>query len=116
MKTTTADSARMLKPGHPADQVNLMRPLVRNTVSRGEVCHFLLVMFATSIACCGLAQGTAGWADAKVTKTDLLTGATLVGIVSGDNVTLDTNSAAGSFANANVGTGKYRHNLVTYSR
>jgi hypothetical protein len=39
----------------------------------------VVAMFATSIACCGLAQETAGWAGAKVTKTDLLTGETNTG-------------------------------------
>jgi hypothetical protein len=68
-------------PDHerPADEVKPMRPPVKNTVSRGVVGHLLLAMFATSVACRGVAQETAGWAGAKVTKTDLLTGETNTG-------------------------------------
>jgi len=41
--------------------------------------HLVVAMFAMSIACFGVAQETAGWAGAKVTKTDLTTGETNYG-------------------------------------
>src|SRR5207249_1322126 len=44
--------------------------------------------------------------DGTTTATLNLGSAALVGVVSGDTVTLNTASAAGTFANANVGTGK----------
>jgi len=53
-----------------------MRPLAKNAVNVGVFGHLVAAIFAMSIACCGLAQETAGWAGAKVTKTDLLTGET----------------------------------------
>ena len=58
------------------DEVKPMRPLVKNTVNGGVVGYMVVAMFAMSIACCGVAQEAAGWAGAKVTKTDLLTGET----------------------------------------
>ena len=58
------------------DGVKPMRPLVKNTVNGGVVGYMVVAMFAMSIACCGVAQEAAGWAGAKVTKTDLLTGET----------------------------------------
>jgi hypothetical protein len=43
----------------------------------------------------------------QTTDATLNTGsATLVGVVGGDSITLDTTSAVGTFANANIGTGK----------
>ncbi len=56
-----------------------MRTLVKNAVREGVVGHLVVAMFAMSTTCCGLAQETAGWAGAKVTKTDLLTGETNYG-------------------------------------
>ena len=44
--------------------------------------------------------------DAKTTATLNVGGAVLVGIISGDTVTLSTGGAKGAFANKNVGTGK----------
>src|SRR6185503_14605071 len=49
--------------------------------------------------------------DGTTTATLNLASAALVGVASGDSVTLNTGSAAGVFANANVGTAK----LVTVS-
>ncbi|MFZ5858219.1 MAG: MBG domain-containing protein [Chloroflexota bacterium] len=42
--------------------------------------------------------------DGNTTASLNLAGATLVGVLSGDDVTLDTSAAAGTFASANVGT------------
>src|SRR5207247_2543431 len=44
--------------------------------------------------------------DAATTATLNVASAALVGVASGDDVTLNTGSAAGAFANANVGTAK----------
>ena len=44
--------------------------------------------------------------DAKTTATLNTTGAALVGVMSGDTVTLNTSRAKGTFANKNVGNGK----------
>ncbi|HTL54065.1 MAG TPA: YDG domain-containing protein, partial [Candidatus Limnocylindrales bacterium] len=44
--------------------------------------------------------------DGTDTATLILSNAVLVGVVSGDTVTLDTNNAAGVFADKNVGTSK----------
>jgi hypothetical protein len=44
--------------------------------------------------------------DAKTTATLNVSGAALVGIITGDTVTLSTSGAKGVFANKNVGTGK----------
>jgi hypothetical protein len=44
--------------------------------------------------------------DATNTATLILSNAVLVGVVSGDTVTLDTNNAAGTFADKKVGTAK----------
>ena len=51
-----------------------MRPFVKNTVNGGGGSRLMVVMFAMNIACCGVAQETAGWGGAKVTTTDLLKG------------------------------------------
>ena len=68
-----------LSSGRSADSANPMRTLVRNAVKVGVVGHVVVAIFAMSVACCGVAQETAGWAGAKVTKTDLLTGETNYG-------------------------------------
>src|SRR5207245_8488226 len=44
--------------------------------------------------------------NGATTATLNFASATLVGVVSGDSVTLNTNSAAGAFANAKAGTSK----------
>ena len=49
--------------------------------------------------------------DATTDATLIVSNATLVGVISGDTVTLDTTNAVGAFADKNVGTGK----LVTVS-
>ena len=56
-----------------------MRTLVKNAVKVGVVSHLVVAAFAMSVACCGVAQETAGWAGAKVTKTDLHKGETNYG-------------------------------------
>ena len=44
--------------------------------------------------------------DATTDATLIVSNATLVGVISGDTVTLDTTNAVGTFADKNVGTGK----------
>src|ERR1039458_2388755 len=60
----------------PADEVKPMCPPVKNAVKVGVVGHLVAAIFAMSIACCGLAQETAGWAGARITQTSLSTGDT----------------------------------------
>ena len=56
-----------------------MRTLVNNAVNVRVVSQLVAAVFAVSVSCCGVAQEAAGWAGAKVTKTDLLTGETNYG-------------------------------------
>jgi WD40 repeat protein len=62
-----------------ADKEKPMRTLVKESVNLRVVGHLVAAIFAMSIACCGLAQETAGWAGAKITQTKLSTGETNYG-------------------------------------
>ncbi len=64
-----------------------MRTLVKESVNLRVVGHLVAAIFAMSIACCGLAQETAGWAGAKITQTSLSTGDTNYGHFSASSMT-----------------------------
>jgi hypothetical protein len=72
-------AARIAQFRRSADKEKPMRTLVKESVNLRVVGHLVAAMFAMSIACCGLAQETAGWAGAKVTQTRLSTGDTNYG-------------------------------------
>lgn len=56
-----------------------MHTLAKNAVNLHAVVQMVVAVVAVSFSCCGVAQEPAGWAGAKVTKTDLLTGETNYG-------------------------------------
>jgi hypothetical protein len=60
---------------------------------------------AKGLTVSGITAGTKVY-DGNTSATLNVSGAALVGVVSGDTVTLGTGSAAGAFANKNVGSGK----------